>query len=42
MQKEDAKEPKPHDFDTLVKSFELTAGGLPKLLPDEIEIITKE
>lgn len=35
-------ETKPHNFDTLIKPFELTTGGLPKLLNDEIEITTKE
>ncbi|CAN0051894.1 unnamed protein product [Scytosiphon promiscuus] len=33
---------KPHNFDALVKPFEFTSGGLPKLLPDEIEITSKE
>lgn len=33
---------KPHNYDSLVQPFELTVGGLAKLLPDEIEITSKE
>eukprot|EP00752_Nemacystus_decipiens_P008916 g7960.t1 len=32
----------PHSYESLVKPFDLTAGGLAKLLPDEIEITSKE
>ncbi|CAM9262276.1 unnamed protein product [Discosporangium mesarthrocarpum] len=35
-------EKRPRDFDTLIHPLELTGGGRPKLLPDEIEIVTKE
>lgn len=42
MQRGERTEERPHNFDTLVKPFELTAGGLPKLLPDEIEITSSE
>eukprot|EP00903_Cladosiphon_okamuranus_P013157 g12271.t1 len=33
---------KPHSYDSLVQPFDLTAGGLAKLFPDEIEITSKD
>ncbi|CBJ32060.1 conserved unknown protein [Ectocarpus siliculosus] len=42
MQRGSPPKVKPHNYDALVKPFELTTGGLAKLLPDEIEITSKE
>lgn len=41
-QQEEQEQEAPHDFDTLIKPFELTTGGLAKLLEHEIEITTQE
>ena len=42
MQRERKPKAKPHNFDTLIQTFELTTGGLPQLLQDEIEITSKQ
>ena len=42
MQRNSPPAVKPHNYDSLVKPFDLTAGGLAKLLTDEIEITSKE
>lgn len=42
MQRGAKPKAKPHNFDTLIQPFELTTGGLPQLLPDEIEITSKQ